>query len=54
MNNLFLSVLLLLNASLSPVVIVSGLIGSLIIVVLFSARHPVFRAADQVSGNPGG
>lgn len=49
MKNLFVSVLLLLavwlllNASLSPVVIVSGLIAALIIAVFFSARHPVFR-----------
>ncbi|MDA3940675.1 MAG: Na+/H+ antiporter subunit E [Spirochaetia bacterium] len=49
MKNLFISVLLLLgvwlllNASLSPVVIVSGLIVSLIIAVLFSLRHPVFK-----------
>ena len=49
MKNLFISVLLLvgiwllLNASLSPVVMVSGLAAALIIAIFFSARHPVFR-----------
>ena len=49
MKNLFISVLLLLgiwlllNASLSPVVIVSGLAVALIIAVFFSARHPIFK-----------
>ncbi len=49
MKNLFISVLLLLgvwlllNASLSPVVIVSGLIVAFIIAILFAARHPVFK-----------
>ena len=49
MKNLFISVLLLfgvwllLNASLSPVVVVSGLAAALIIAVFFSARHPVFK-----------
>ena len=49
MKNLFISVLLLLgiwlllNASLSPVVMVSGLGAALIIAVFFSARHPVFK-----------
>ncbi|RKX83081.1 MAG: Na+/H+ antiporter subunit E [Spirochaetes bacterium] len=48
MKNLFISVLLflgiwlLLNASLSPVVIVSGLIVAVIIAVFFSVKHPVF------------
>ena len=49
MKNLFISVLLLLgiwlllNASLSPVVVVSGLAAALIIAVFFSAGHPVFK-----------
>ena len=49
MKNLFISVLLLLgiwlllNASLSPVVVVSGLAAALIIAVFFSVRHPVFK-----------
>ena len=49
MKNLFISVLLLtgvwllLNASLSPVVVVSGLGAALIIAVFFSVRHPVFK-----------
>ena len=48
MKNLFISVLLLLgiwlllNASLSPVVLVAGIAVALIITVFFSARHPVF------------
>ncbi|MCK5674806.1 MAG: Na+/H+ antiporter subunit E, partial [Spirochaetales bacterium] len=49
MKNLFVSVLLLLgvwlllNASLSPEVIVSGLIVAFIIAILFAAKHPVFK-----------
>ncbi|MCF6334275.1 MAG: Na+/H+ antiporter subunit E [Spirochaetales bacterium] len=49
MKNLFISVVLLLsvwlllNASLSPVVIVSGLIVTAIIAIFFSARNPVFK-----------
>jgi len=49
MKNLFISVLLLLgiwlllNASLSPVVVVSGLAAALLIAVFFSVRHPVFK-----------
>jgi len=49
MKNLFISVLLLLgiwlllNASLSPVIVVAGIAVALIITVFFSARHPVFR-----------
>lgn len=49
MKNLFISVLLLLgiwlllNASLSPVVVVTGFAAALIIAVFFSARHPVFK-----------
>ncbi len=49
MKNLFISVLLLLsvwlllNASLSPVVIVSGLIAAFAVALLFSAGHPVFK-----------
>jgi len=49
MKNLFISVLLLLgvwlllNASLSPVLVVSGIAVALVIAILFAARHPVFK-----------
>ena len=49
MKNLFISVLLLLavwlllNASLSPEVVVSGLIVAVIVALFFSVRNPVFK-----------
>ncbi len=55
MKNLLISVVLLtgiwllLNASLTPVVVVTGLIASILIAVFFSVRHPVFR---EVKLNP--
>ena len=55
MRNLLISVVLLtgiwllLNASLTPVVVVTGLIASILIAVFFSVRHPVFR---EVKLNP--
>lgn len=55
MRNLLISVVLLtgiwllLNASLTPVVVVTGLIASILIAVFFSVRHPVFK---EVKLNP--